>query len=105
MKNVVEFLGTVEQIWRLYQAQGAGNLPLSLAETLDRHFKVLQLGNENLAEQELQAAKTAYELAKRCVERTEGLNFVTGEAGLIPRRDLIERFEKAINVLREGRDQ
>ena len=44
-------------------------------------------------------------LLKRCVERSEGLSFVTGEAGLIPRRDLHERCEFSLDALRQLVDE
>lgn len=45
------------------------------------------------------------DLLRRCVEQAEGLSFVTGEAGLIPRRDLHEKCETGIRRLRELAEQ
>lgn len=47
-----------------------------------------------------EAAEALRELCHRCCRRSEGLCFITGEAGLIPRRDLHDRFEKALQALR-----
>ena len=53
--------------------------------------------NDQSAHQELLVALDTVEpLLRRCVERTEGLCFVTGEAGLIPRKDLHEKCETAL---------
>ena len=47
---------------------------------------------------------TLRDLAHRCTHRAEGLCFVTGEAGLIPRRDLMNAYADGINFLREWLD-
>ena len=46
------------------------------------------------------AARLA-DLARRCACTPQGLSFVTGEAGLLPRRDQHEAFEGALRELRE----
>ena len=40
-------------------------------------------------------------LARACASTPQGLNFITGEAGLIPRRDQHEAFESGLVKLRE----
>ena len=47
------------------------------------------------------AVATAHDLTYRCACTPIGLNFVTGEAGLIPRRDQHAAFESVLQVLDE----
>lgn len=48
-----------------------------------------------------EAVAEVYDLAQRCACRVEGLCFVTGEAGLIPRRDKEAAFVEYLAWLRE----
>ena len=41
-------------------------------------------------------------LGARCARRNEGLCFVTGEAGLIPRKDQHAAYEQALAIVRSA---
>ena len=41
-------------------------------------------------------------LGARCARRNEGLCFVTGEAGLIPRKDQHAAYEQALAIVRRA---
>lgn len=47
----------------------------------------------------LQTVEDVSNLCSRCVLRSEGLCFITGEAGLIPRQDLVDRFERQLQQI------
>ena len=97
------FLDDVEDIWSSYLRSGPG--------TLDRdrwrrfHARLQNVRNsfddqQSPRQQELFSALKDLELlVAKCLLNSEGLCFVTGEAGLIPRRDLHERVEHAIETI------
>ena len=104
---------TSESLWAKYLEAGPGKLAPDLLTPLDAGLNSVRTaiadhkaGPSTIPVEawrdELNATISTIEnLLHRCVERTEGLSFVTGEAGLIPRRDLHEQCEAALTRLRE----
>ena len=104
-------------IWDTYQACGPGRVDCQLFDDVDAASKALDglLQNDELIKAASQltardpqdwqeglgkAIRQARDLAHRCACRPEGLCFVTGEAGLIPRRDQHAAFEDALEYIR-----
>ena len=106
-KEIHELVQQAETLWKRYLELGPGKLRKEEFDPLD---VAIQRVNQNLSTQaqsidcmdELRGAiDDLADLLRRCVERTEGLSFVTGEAGLIPRKDLHQRCDAAICTLRD----
>lgn len=105
-----QFLDQAKDIWDQYRLSGPGTLDRQLFATLDSLNRQLDELN-SAASEELQSKLDGIEqinelrsqllgLAQRCVMRSEGLCFISGEAGLLPRRDLHEKYEGALAELR-----
>ncbi|MCP4190895.1 MAG: hypothetical protein GY768_09740 [Planctomycetaceae bacterium] len=86
-------------LWNDYLDRGPGRLTPELWIQLKRQHDSLvgELGSESIERWE--AVKVLMSLAQDCAETSSGLCFVTGEAGLVPRRDQHERFERALAIL------
>ncbi len=112
------FRAATADVYERYQQFGAGNLEPALFDRVDSAGKevVRVLDDEALVDKicaKLNAApaewrdelaslvETATDLARRCVHFPQGLNFITGEAGMIPRRDQHESFVAALARLGE----
>ena len=99
------FHAQASAVWQAYQANGPGRVERELFDPVDAAaIKVEELLKGLSADrfESLRAAlKTARDLAQRCACRSDGLCFITGEAGLIPRRDLHEAFEKSLHLLHD----
>ncbi len=99
---LAELLREASKLWAAYQVEGPSSLPQdSLDSFLKAEANLLELRRRKAKQTDaarvvadIKEIVTELEgLLRRCVERTEGLCFVTGEAGLIPRRDLHDRCE------------
>ncbi len=102
MDNALQQLHAVlREIWQSYQDAGPGNLDQNLLAPLEEATPgALDAARDNA---ELTAAiNTAVDLAERCVKHSQGLCFVTGEAGLLPRKDLHEKMETALSVIQQA---
>ncbi len=101
---------TASELWREYLEVGPGALePSALTGFSDAAEKASELlaitATNETAHQDLMLALDELEpLLRRCVERTEGLCFVTGEAGLIPRKDLHQKCEAALSCFEQFLD-
>ena len=103
-KHLARFTDLTAAIWQAYQSAGPGRVDPQLFDGVDTPYHTLMemlqqdelltnLASLNIEPAELQSAlKTARELAHRCACTPAGLCFVTGEAGLIPRKDLQKQF-------------
>ncbi|GAB4148269.1 MAG: hypothetical protein Tsb009_21920 [Planctomycetaceae bacterium] len=101
--HINQFLTRAEEIWNLYQQQGPGQLDAKLFAGMPECLAKIE---STLADQPpalLQAFRDVCKLCERCVCRSEGLCFITGEAGLIPRRDLHDLMESSLRQLQEYR--
>lgn len=91
-----------QQIWTMYLELGPGKLAdtcLNDYETAKRQF--LEAASSELRPSFQASLGELTDLLHRCVHRSEGLCFVTGEAGLIPRKDQHERCEALLAQLAE----
>lgn len=123
-KTTVDLLATINdlhsraaQLWQLYLDRGPGQLStddlapfLSAVEQVralvDSPQPNTELKKDTEWTSKLEDALTRIEpLLRRCVERSEGLCFVTGEAGLIPRKDLHNECDEAILQIKKLADE
>ena len=107
--NLQSFCESVEIVRSAYAANGPGRIDARLQEPVVAAESALmqsladysgQITGVTVEQVETWVRKSV-DLSKRCACQPNGLCFVTGEAGLIPRRDLEEDFETAIQGLRE----
>jgi len=114
---VAHFIEAADAVWTAYQANGPGKVERSLfdpVEVAQREVSALlddsdlpalakQIAPDDVddwVESLKQSIDQAGDLAERCARRPEGLCFITGEAGLVPRRDMHAAFEQAMEALR-----
>lgn len=90
-------------LWHQYLEVGPGVLePEALKDFSKAKHRYLADGQADSQIQNMLAELE--ELLTRCVERSEGLSFVTGEAGLIPNRQLHDKCERLIESLGNWQD-
>ena len=89
-----ELYQSAAAFWQMYLEKGPGKLKptdlvkfVAAADAVKSRLELQPNDPNHLLIVELET------LFRRCVERSEGLCYVTGEAGLIPRKDLHERIE------------
>ena len=117
-KAIGKLVEAAASVRAAYERCGPGEVDATLFEPVETSWGVLSaaLDDEKLLEaaasalgmpaaawrQQLRAAGlAACDLAHRCVFRVEGLNFFAPEVGLIPRREMVEKFETSLEVLRD----
>jgi len=99
--ELADFLRNIEHVRYEYARLGPGRVPKELADGLsERADALVRLLTVDAPDEIVTAVHDAAELATRCATRSEGLCFITGEAGLIPRRDLEDRFDMALEAMR-----
>ncbi len=98
-EELQEFIDRIDAIWQQYQVRGPGNLDKELWKGVTELQEVL-LQSQTEPEFE-QAVNQLASLAERCVLRPEGLNFVTGESGLLPRKEWHGAMKQGLNLLRQ----
>ncbi len=105
------FARQVDLVWEQYQALGPGGMAAAVIEPIDRLASELETlldgpVPDGLDRAELVAAiRQATELSRRCVLLPQGLCFVSGEAGLVPRRDQIDAYAAARAVVHQAAQQ
>jgi hypothetical protein len=104
-----EFHTLATCVWAEYQDVGPGRVDAALFDDgKAAAARVLELlGDDNISATmtaaELRAAvEKVCDLATRCATRPEGLCFITGEAGLVPRRDWHAAMEESLTVIGEA---
>ena len=117
-ESIESLHASAARIWDAYQATGPGTVGNALfdgvemnaktcSELLQREDTVAAVGRllnvepEAWRERTCQSVSKSVDFARRCALRPEGLCFVTGEAGLIPRKDLHETFAAALAHLEQ----
>lgn len=91
-------LNAAQAVWDAYRESGPGRIDASLFEDVESAIgRVKQVGESRVDDGLIE---TLRDLCHRCCLRSEGLCFITGEAGLIPRQDLHERFGRSLEELR-----
>jgi hypothetical protein len=103
---LLEFHSLVDRVWAEYKDVGPGRVDAVLFDGGEAAAaRVLELlGDEQvsptLTTDELRVAvEKVCDLATRCATRSEGLCFITGEAGLVPRRDWHTAMDEALAVI------
>ena len=97
------YFEAASSLWQHYLEAGPGNLAPNRHESLVDLWNRLPLDMRSGGQAELaESLQTVHRLAARCVERPEGLCFVTGEAGLIPHRELHLQFAAALDRIRDA---
>ena len=116
--SLADFLAVSSEVWEAYQTLGPGKLESQRWEPIDAEAKRLSalLQNDEILatlresigtepepwlDQLRLAVDTLLDLTRRCATRPEGLCFITGEAGLIPRRDQHQQLEESLDLLRQ----
>jgi len=117
-----EWLVHTTTIWKQYQQHGPGRVRSDLFDPVDSTANrlkpllhqlaavdSLQTGGVDLVEIGATIRLTT-ELARRCACTPQGLCFISGEAGLIPRKDqhdviesALQRLSRCVRQLRDGR--
>ncbi|MDG2384126.1 MAG: hypothetical protein P8N76_20820 [Pirellulaceae bacterium] len=93
------FWQAAARLWSNYLDRGPGRITPEFWRQLQREHDQL-VDDLNLESSERrEAVHTLMSLAQDCAETSRGLCFVTGEAGLVPRRDQHKRFERALAIL------
>jgi len=102
-----DFSDRIDHLWEQYDACGPGQVDSSLLEPIERLAGQLtalldgplpvHIDRMALAP----AISQATDLARRCATLPQGLCFVSGEAGLVPRLDQINAFAAARAVVRD----
>ena len=104
--QILRLAESAELLWSRYLDEGPGSLTeqdlAPFQSQLDATRQVIDAIEEKpkWIDELVLATNDAEELLGRCVRRVEGLSFVTGEAGLIPRRDLHDRCDAALQTMR-----
>lgn len=91
-------------LWAAYQKHGAGELPAGLYDDFATASKALGelLEDAESSQAEFQSElEILNDLAYRCQHHPQGLNFISGEGGLVPRKDLHQAMERALTRFRE----
>ena len=86
-------------LWSEYQRLGPGKLRPRCSTPSKMPCGSFKASQCRLSTEVWEAAERVLELSRRCALRPEGLCFVTGEAGLVPRHDLHRAFEDALTEL------
>lgn len=95
------FEKAARHLWNAYLESGPGELDVVYWNELKaRHANLLS----PIPSSHAIAVQHIMDLAERCAERPEGLCFVTGEAGLLPRQADHQRFEDALAQLAQAVD-
>lgn len=103
-KPLREFIDASTAVWNAYQELGPNKIEREKFDEVDAAYRQLKpvLGaiEETVArEATIATVDKIHDLAFRCVCSPEGLCFVTGEAGLIPRRDFLEAYDSGLKCL------
>jgi len=95
-------------LWAEYKQHGPSELPAEVYDEFEAAAKalgeLLEEADDNSAIDHLRSElETLDDLAYRCRYHPQGLNFISGEAGLVSRKDLHEAMERALTCFRECR--
>ena len=97
---LTEFLEQATALWNGYLEVGPGKLDPASDTRLQALAREL-LESGQLDEPATQAVHAIVDLSARCARSPQGLSFISGEAGLIPRREQHRAFEQALEKARE----
>jgi hypothetical protein len=104
---LTDFADHVDGVWEQYDARGPGEVDSALFEPIEQLAHQLSTlldplpGDVDRADLDA-AIDQATDLSRRCATLSQGLCFVSGEAGLLPRRDQISAFAAARSTVRSA---
>ena len=96
-----------QSLWARYQVVGPGKVDAAYFDAVQAAAEQLEAvlietepphGLQDLHD----CSARLRDLSRRCACMPQGLSFITGEAGLIPRRDQHEAMEQALRELRQA---
>jgi hypothetical protein len=93
------FIDRAQTIWQQYLEFGPGQLDAATYPPLAEAGDALLTQIESVGEASV-AIRKIMQLAQVCACSANGLCFISGEAGLIPRLDQPARFEQALELLK-----
>jgi len=105
-------------LWETYQREGPGRVDPGLFDSVKNESDAIHVLLQNLTvtdqtaewlgvpfddwrDRMTEAVHTICHLAHQCACTPQGLCFITGEAGFIPRRDLHRKFDESLRFLRD----
>ncbi len=94
-----EFVAAVRVLWTDYRRQGPDRVDASRWRAVEDAWQPLGDLTHDLPREILAAGARLQELCRQAAMRPEGLCFVTGEAGLVPRRDLHREFDQLLETI------
>ena len=98
MNALAEFLTIADQLYRDYRIRGPGTLDRQRLESLVAAHRLFD--DVTISDELRLAIDDIVGLAEKCVLDPQGLCFLSGEAGLVPRQDLHTKFENALDTIR-----
>lgn len=96
-----QFTSQAEVIWQGYLDHGPGHVESSAYATLATYFAG---ASEETSQPVTASISRIAELSQKIACTPQGLCFLSGEAGLVPRRDLHAEFEQHLHILQTACD-
>lgn len=94
-----------EIVWAEYQKVGPSKVGAKLYDAVATAADEIEQSSHQFGNKTTENVKQLRDLCYRCACTPMGLCFVTGEAGLIPRKDQHEAFECALKELSDWADE
>lgn len=94
-----EFIERTASIWARYQNYGPGGVDAGMYDGIAELAAGVQRQLDDDSAEIRDAVETVRDLSHRCACRSNGLCFITGEAGLIPRKDLHTAMDNGLAIL------
>lgn len=87
----------LRSLWLEYQERGPGNVSGARWDAVQQ--AKVTLVSTHLPSKLEDVIARSHDLARKCAEDPQGLSFVTGEGGLVPRKDLHDAFASVLGEL------
>ncbi len=94
---LLTFTNQAEALWQAYLAEGAGQVDRAAYASL---ATCSPAARDEAPDAIAPAIQRIEQLSQQIACTPQGLNFVSGEAGLVPRRDLHAEFTQHLETLR-----
>ena len=93
---------TGSALWQSYLENGPGNLPEDFYLQYQKAANGLETALQEDSSEVIQQRLTDLnDLTQRCAKHPQGLCFLSGEAGLVPRKDQHEAIEGLLSYFRD----
>lgn len=94
------FYRAAKKLWERYLRVGPGAVEAFYLSQVESAAAAWFEADDTVATGDLASdVRILLDLARRCVDTPNGLCFVSGEAGLVPRRDQHAQYERCLNNL------